>query len=109
MMSKPHAFDSSHDNLYDINSFPDVFLTEEQVSLAMQNVSVKSERDSAVCELIFSIEKMQRDKCLGQLSRPQMVAECQALNKIFRARFGGWAYATNAYKAFYSQFGVIEE
>lgn len=108
-MNNIHAFDHSCDKFYDINSFPNVYLTEEQVSSAIKNVSIESEKDSCVCNLIIAIEQLQRKKCLGNISGSQMLSECQQLHKEFRAKFGGWAYSTKAYKSFYSLFGCDDE
>ena len=44
-MSTPHAFDSSLDGVYDANYLPDVYLTEEQVSAAIQNIQKVTNED----------------------------------------------------------------
>lgn len=108
-MNTFHAFDKRYDEFYDINSFPNVYLTEEQVLNALKSVHVESTKDAEVCNLIVAIENLQRAKCAGHITEPQMFSECQQIHKKFRAEFGGWAYTTNAYKSFYSSFGCENE
>lgn len=100
-------YDPKIDNCYDPNSMPDVYLTERQTNDALEKIANKSAEYEAVKKLIETIETLRRKKCTGLLTQTDYSIQCRKLQTSFANKFGCWAYQTDAYEEFYSQFGDV--
>lgn len=96
------------DAYYDPNSMSDVYLSEQQVTEALQAITDKSEEGKAVAKLIEVSESLRRRMFEEEGTQSDYSKEIQNIQKQFVKNFGLWAYQTDAYEDFYSFFGDVE-
>ena len=99
-------FDVDQDHVYDPDSSPLVYLTQEQVDTACAKISCASPRDFAARDCIVQIENVRRQFCLGRIEQAEKSKTCRSLNESFREKFKAWIYQTEFSRKFYAQFGV---
>lgn len=107
-MAKARLFDLHSDFAYDQNSMPDIYLSLQQVQMAVSQIVCSDTQDQDALHLAVSIEELQRKKCEGEIQPAEKSNKTRALHEAFRKKYGSWAYASQAYKDFYGFFGAKE-
>lgn len=103
-----HSFDPNVDEVYDVDAYPEVYLTEAQVATAAAAIACATQKDEVAKEYVIKIEAAQRDRCAGRISDEECARISKTLNERFRAQFGTWIYQSQFARKFYANFGVCE-
>ena len=101
-----HPFDLKVDQVYDVDSNPNVYLSDAQVESACASISCESPKDEAARDCIIKIESAQRERCLGNIPNSEYDHVSRSVNESFRAKFGTWVYQSAFSRKFYAKFGV---
>ena len=98
-------FDPIYDEIYGLNETPDLYLSEEQVSAALERISIsKGKGEEEALQFVYQIESLHRNEALDKISHNEFLSEIKQRQDKFVKEFGFWPYAANSYKAFYEQF-----
>ena len=102
----PRPYDPDKDEYYYPDYTPDLYLTDEQIEIALEEIEISD--DSAEKEtqkIIRQIETLHRKVCLGKLKHTEFLAKCDQISDKFVKVFGYWHSETKTYKDFYKHFG----
>ena len=103
-----HSFDPNVDEVYDVDAYPDVYLTEAQVATAAAAIACGTKKDEVAKEYVIKMEAAQRDRCTGRIAEEECARISRNLNERFRAQFGTWIYQSQFARKFYANFGACE-
>jgi len=98
------------DEMYNIDSTPNLYLTEKVVNKTLTEItSYSEEREVSAREILPLIESIHRDELLGKKNKDNAKKEIQELQKKYKDKYGLWPYQTNTFRDFYQNFIAIEE
>lgn len=103
-----HSFDPNVDEIYDVDAYPDVYLTDAQVATAAAAIACGTRKDEVAKEYVVKMEAVQRDRCAGRISGEECARISRSLNESFRAQFETWIYQSQFARKFYANFGACE-
>ena len=101
-------YNPATDAYYDPNSMSEVYLSEQQLTAALQAITDKSAEGQAVAELLEISETLRRQMFEGHVTQSDYSQKIKNMQKKFAKEFGLWAFQTRAHQEFYSEFGDIE-
>jgi len=93
------------DNYYSPDDTPDLYLTEEQINIALASLpSMNENAEISVRETIRRIETINREEKLGNISPSESNEKIKSLSNSFLQKYDFWPYITKSFELFYKSF-----